>query len=219
MRFRDRHEAGKALAKELDFLKGRKDVVVLAIPRGGVVVGHEVAKSLGAPLDVYITRKIGAPYNPELALGAVASDGSVVLDDALIRRLGVPRDYIEQEKDRQQKEIQRRLEKYRGGRQELDLTNKTVVLVDDGVATGATTLATLRALKRKPLAKLILAIPVGPPDTIALLSQEADQVVCLSTPEPFWAVGAFYLVFDQTSDEEVVKLLQASASGGTPETS
>jgi len=210
MQFRDRREAGKALAKELAFLKGRPDVVILAIPRGGVVIGYQVAQELGLPLDVYITRKIGAPYNPELALGAVASDGSVVLDDDLVQRLGVSSDFIDREIEQQQKEIQRRLGKYRGAREPTDLAGKTVVLVDDGVATGATTLVTIRALKKQPLARLILAIPVGPPDTIARLSTEADQVVCLSTPEPFWAVGAFYLVFDQTSDEEVTQLLRAS---------
>mgnify|MGYP001147206296 CR=1 FL=1 len=214
MQFRDRREAGRALAKELAFLKGRPDIVVLAIPRGGVVIGFQVAQELGAPLDVYITRKIGAPYNPELALGAVASDGSVVLDDDLMHRLGVSSDFIEEEIAQQQTEIQRRIEKYRGGREAMDLTGKTVVLVDDGVATGATTLVTIRALKKQPLAKLILAIPVGPPDTIAKLSKEVDQVVCLSTPEPFWAVGAFYLVFDQTSDEEVTQLLRASERRG-----
>jgi putative phosphoribosyl transferase len=208
--FRDRQEAGKALAKDLAFLKGRKDVIVLAIPRGGVVVGYQVAEELGAPLDIYITRKIGAPYNPELALGAVASDGSVILDEELVQRLGVSPDFVKGEKKRQQAEIARRLDKYRGNRPALDLTGKTVVLVDDGVATGATTLATLRALKKQPIARLILAIPVGPPDVIETLAKEADQVVCLSTPEPFWAVGSFYLVFDQTSDEEVLKLLQSS---------
>jgi predicted phosphoribosyltransferase len=208
--FRDRREAGKALAKELAFLKGQKDVIVLAIPRGGVVVGYQVAEDLGVPLDIYITRKIGAPYNPELALGAVASDGSVILDEGLLQRLGVSSDFVEGEKKRQQAEIARRLDKYRGNRPAPDLAGKTVILVDDGVATGATTLATLRALKKQPIAKLILAIPVGPPDVIETLSKEADQIVCLSTPEPFWAVGSFYLVFDQTSDEEVLKLLQAA---------
>jgi len=210
MRFRDRHEAGRALVKELTFLRGQSDVIILAIPRGGVVVGYEVARELGLDLDVYITRKIGAPYNPELALGAVASDGSVVLDDDMIQRLSVSADFIDREKARQEKEIQRRLTRYRGHRPPLDLAGKVVVLVDDGVATGATTLAAIRALRKQPLAKLILAIPVAPPDTAALLGKEVDQMVCLSTPEPFWAVGAFYLVFDQTSDEEVMRLLEAA---------
>jgi putative phosphoribosyl transferase len=204
MHFRDRHEAGQLLAKELAVLHGRKDVIVLGVPRGGVVVAYEVAKALGAPLDVYITRKIGAPYNPELAIGAVASDGTLVLDHDLIERIGVPDGYVQQETARQRQEIKRRLAAYRGSRPEADLNGKTVVLVDDGVATGATTLASLRAIK----AQLILAVPVGPEDTIQVLAGEADQVVCLYTPDLFWAVGAFYSVFDQTSDAEVIQLLQ-----------
>ena len=208
MQFRDRHEAGKALAEALSFLQGRDDVVILAIPRGGVIVGYEIAKALSLPLDIYITRKIGAPYNPELALGAVASDGSFVLDQDLVQRLNVPSAHIEQERARQRQEIDRRLAKYRGTSAELDLAGKTVVLVDDGVATGSTVLAAIQALKRKPLAELILAIPVGPPEAIEALRAKVDRMVCLATPERFWAVGAFYLVFDQTSDDTVVELLE-----------
>lgn len=211
MHFRDRHEAGQLLAKELASLQGRRDVIVLGVPRGGVVVAYEVAQALGAPLDVYITRKIGAPYNPELAIGAVASDGTLVLDHDLIERIGVPDSYVQQETARQRQEIERRLVAYRGSRPEPDLQGKTVILVDDGVATGATTLASLRAIKARQPAQLILAVPVGPEDTIQVLSGEADQVVCLYTPDLFWAVGAFYAVFDQTSDAEVIQLLQQPA--------
>lgn len=210
MRFRDRREAGRLLAEEMDFLKGNEDVIVLGIPRGGVVVAYEVAQAIGAPLDVYITRKIGAPYNPELAIGAVASDGGIVLDDDLIRQLGVPESYVQEETERQRQEIERRAREYRGDQPSLELAGKTVVVVDDGVATGATTMATLRALQKQALKELILAIPVGPPDTVKALSKEADRVICLSTPRLFWAVGAFYTVFDQTSDEEVKRLLGAS---------
>lgn len=208
MHFNDRHEAGQLLAKELAALRGRKDVIVLGVPRGGVVVAYEVAQALGAPLDVYITRKIGAPDNPELAIGAVASDGTLVLDHDLIERMGVPDSYVKQETARQRQEIRRRLAAYRGSRPEADLHGKTVILVDDGVATGATTLASLRAIKTRQPARLILAVPVGPQDTIQALSGEADQVVCLYTADLFWAVGAFYSVFDQTSDAEVIQLLQ-----------
>ncbi len=208
MHFRDRHEAGRLLAKELAWLRGQKNMIVLGIPRGGVVVAYEVAKELGAPLDVYITRKIGAPHNPELAIGAVASDGTLVLDDDLVRRMGAPDDYVQEETERQRKEIERRLAAYRGSRPEPELQDKTVILVDDGIATGATVLASLRALKQRKPAQLILAVPVGPADTIKLMSQEADRVVCLYTPRIFWAVGAFYAVFDQTSDAEVIQLLQ-----------
>lgn len=195
------------MAKELDFLKGRKDVIILAIPRGGVVVGYEVAKALGAPLEVYITRKIGAPYNPELAIGAVASDGGVVLDGNLTAQLGVPDGYIEAETKRQREEIKRRMTRYQGKRPPPELEGKTVVLVDDGVATGATTLVAIQALKKQRPAELILAVPVGPPDTIARLGEEVDRMVCLATPVPFWAIGRFYIDFTQTSDEEVIALL------------
>jgi len=212
MPFRDRQEAGQLLAQALAFLKGREDVIVLGIPRGGVVVAAEVARALGAPLDVYITRKIGAPYNPELAIGAIASSGDVVLDQALIASLGVSPEYVENETERQRREIQRRLKRYRGDRPTQELEGKAVLLVDDGVATGATTLAAIRALKKQKPAELILAIPVGPPNTVARLRKEVDRLVCLETPELFWAVGAFYQIFDQTSDEEVVRLLQESQS-------
>ena len=212
MQFRDRHEAGQALAEKLQFLKGEEDVLILAIPRGGVVVAYEIARELLAPLDVYITRKIGAPYNPELALGAIASDGNIVLDHDMIERLGVSSTYLEKEKARQRKEIERQLREYRGSRPSLNVTDKIVVLVDDGVATGATTLASIRALKRHPLSRLILATPVAPPEVAATLRKEVDQVIILSTPEHFWAVGAFYLVFDQTSDEQVIRLLQSAST-------
>ncbi len=208
MQFRDRREAGRLLAEELSSLRGPKDLIVLGIPRGGVVVAYEVAKALSAPLDVYITRKIGAPYNPELAIGAVASDGTLVLDHDLIARVGASDEYVQAETERQRQEIERRMAAYRGARSAPDLQAKTVILVDDGVATGATVLASLRAIRQHKPAQLVLAIPVGPPDTIRLLSQEADRVVCLFTPEVFWAVGSFYSVFDQTTDAEVVQLLQ-----------
>jgi predicted phosphoribosyltransferase len=214
MRFRDRQEAGQLLAQVLTFLKGRKDVIVLGIPRGGVVVAAEVARAIGAPLDVYITRKIGAPFNPELAIGAIASSGDVVLDEGSIGSLGISPGYVKNETERQRREIERRLKKYRGNRPAQKLESKTVVLVDDGVATGATTLAAVRALKKQSPAELILAIPVGPPDAIARLREEVDKLVCLETPELFWAVGTFYEVFDQTSDEEVEQLLQGSRGIG-----
>ncbi|MFQ5812110.1 MAG: phosphoribosyltransferase [Anaerolineae bacterium] len=210
MRFRDRQEAGQLLAQALTFLEGREDVIVLGIPRGGVVVAAEVARAIGAPLDVYITRKIGAPYNPELAIGAIASSGDVVLDEGLMGRLGVSLEYVQDETERQRREIERRLKKYRGNRPAQRLEGKTVLVVDDGIATGATTLAAIRALKKQKPAELILAVPVGPPDAVARLRKEVDRLVCLDTPQLFWAVGAFYEVFDQTSDEEVVRLLLES---------
>jgi putative phosphoribosyl transferase len=208
MIFQDRREAGRRLAQELGSFKGRDDVVVLGIPRGGVVVGHEIAQALGAPLDVYITRKIGAPHNPELAIGAVASDGTLILDHQLAKRLGVSEDYIDAESERQKQEIERRIAEYRGGLSAPKLKDKVVILADDGVATGATTLATIRAIQTQEPAQLILAVPVGPRDTIESLKREVDQLFCLHAPEVFWAVGAFYNVFDQTSDAEVKALLE-----------
>ncbi len=208
MRFRDRHEAGRLLAEKLDFLRGRENLIVLGVPRGGVVVAYEIAKALDAPLDVYITRKIGAPYNPELAIGAVASDGTVILDEELVNRLGITPDYIEAETARQRAEIERRLVEYRRERPPLLIAERTVILTDDGVATGATILATIRALTAQHPAELILALPVGPPDTIARLKKEVDELICLSAPRLFWAVGAFYVDFSQTTDEEVKSLLE-----------
>lgn len=208
MRFYDRRQAGQQLAEALAFLKGRDDVIVLSIPRGGVVVGYEVAEALGAPLDIFITRKVGAPGNPEFALGAVASDGTVVLDRQVITQLDIPADYVLDEIKREREEIQRRMQLFRGDRPYPDLKGKVVVLVDDGVATGSTVLASLRALRQRSPAELILAIPVGPPETIDRLSEEADRVVVLETPEPFWAVGRFYVRFEQTTDEEVIELLK-----------
>jgi putative phosphoribosyl transferase len=216
MLFQDRREAGSSLARELASFKGKDNLIVLGIPRGGVVVGHEIAKAVDAPLDVYITRKIGAPHNPELAIGAVASDGTLLIDDQLVRRLGVSQEYVDQESERQKQEITRRVAEYRGDRPRLELAGKAVILVDDGVATGATTLATVRAIKSQQPSELILAVPVGPQDSIESLRQEVDQLVCLHAPEVFWAVGAFYNIFDQTSDEEVKTLLEA-ARGRTDE--
>ncbi len=213
MLFRDRHEAGKLLAQKLMDLKGNPNAIVLGIPRGGVVVAYEVAKALGLPLDVFIARKIGAPGNPELAIGAVASDGTVVLDEFSINFMGVPRQYVEKEIERQKEEIRKRLQTYRGGREGYSLQGKIVILVDDGVATGATTIASLRAIRASSPSQTILAVPVAPPDTLEKLRREADRVVCLHTPSPFWAVGAFYLNFEQTSDEEVRDLLAELAPG------
>ncbi len=210
MVFQDRREAGRILAKELSSFKGQDDVIILGIPRGGVVVGREIAQALNVPLDVYITRKIGAPHNPELAIGAVASDGTLILDYQLAKRLGVSQDYIDAESERQRREIERRITEYRGKLPAPELKGKVVILADDGVATGATTLASIRAIRTQEPDQLILAVPVGPRDTIESLKREVDQLFCLHAPEIFWAVGAFYSIFDQTSDEEVKALLQRS---------
>jgi len=212
MLFNDRTDAGKQLAARLHFLQGQPNVIVLGIPRGGVVVAAEIARALNAPLDVFLAHKLGAPFNPELAIGAITSTGEVVLEETFIVELRLSHQDIEREIEHQRQEMARRLEVFRKNRPPLEVQNKIVVIVDDGVATGSTMLAALRALRQAQPARLILAIPVGPPDTIQRLGQECDQVVVLATPEPFWAVGRFYTHFGQTSDEEVIALLAEQAS-------
>jgi len=205
--FRDRLEAGELLGQALGFLKGRKDVVVLAIPRGGVPVGREVANAIGAPLDIVITRKMGAPGNPELAVGAVAEDGEMILEDEVVRMLAVPRDYLKREAARQAEEIKQREKKYRDGRPFPKLEGKTAVIVDDGIATGSTVRAAAESLRRRGAAAIIVAAPVAPPETVAELSETADKVVCLSTPAYFSAIGEFYEQFEQVEDDVVEKIL------------
>jgi predicted phosphoribosyltransferase len=208
MLFRDRREAGRQLAERLAFLKGENGLVVLGIPRGGVVVAAEVARALGAPLDIFIAHKIGAPFNPELAIGALTSTGDVVLDEEMVACLQLRRADILREIEHQREEIARRLELFRRGCPPLDLHDKVLVVVDDGIATGATMLASLRALRKLEPAKLILAVPVAPPETMARLREECDQAVAVATPEPFWSVGRFYAHFGQTDDAEVIQLLE-----------
>ncbi len=210
MLFHDRQDAGQQLAARLAFLKNQPNVIVLGIPRGGVVVAAEVARTLNAPLDVFLAHKLGAPFNPELAIGALTSSGEVLLDEILVKELRLSKEEIADEVEHQRQEITRRLGAFRKDRPPLNVKNKTVVLVDDGVATGSTVLASLRALRQQQPARLILAIPVGPTDTVQRLACECDQVIVLDTPEPFWAVGRFYMYFDQTSDAEVIELLDAA---------
>ena len=208
--FENRRDAGKQLAAQLVYYEHNAQVIVLGIPRGGIVVADEIARALHAPLDVFIARKIRAPFNQELALGAVASDGTVFLDQALIHELHIPQKLVEHERDRQVHEIQRRIEIYRHGKPPLALKNKIVILVDDGIATGATTIAALRALKHQKPARIILAVPVAPLQVLPQLRAECDELVLLDAPEPFIAVGYFYEDFEQVTDEEVIKILHAA---------
>jgi putative phosphoribosyl transferase len=205
--FSDRVDAGKRLAQELYEFK-LKNGIVLAIPRGGVVVGFEIAKALNLQLDIIIPHKIGAPDNPELAIGAVAEDGTKILDKNLIAYMGVPQDYIEAEAKRQEKEIQRRLQLYRQGSAAPNLKGLDVVVVDDGIATGSTMKAALASVKNRGASSITVAVPVGPPSTIEELKKMADRIICLYTPEYFAAIGQFFEDFSQTSDEEVIELLK-----------
>ena len=205
--FADRVEAGRLLASALASAVS-KNAIVLAIPRGGVVVGFEVAHALGIPLDVIIPRKIGAPDNPELAIGAMTEDGTSILDDWLIKYLQVSEDYIKKESERQRLEIERRLKLYRGEAPYPSLKNREVIIVDDGIATGSTMRAALASVRRRGAKAVVIAVPVGPPSTIKELKKEADRVVCLHTTESFSAIGQFYENFTQTMDEEVIRLLK-----------
>lgn len=210
--FEDRADAGRKLAQALTHLKPERPVI-LALPRGGVPVGFEIARALDAPLDVVLVRKVGAPDQPELGLGAIV-DGenpNVVLNEELIELLQVDRGYLEAEEKRQLAEIERRRAVYRPGRPPIPLKGRTVIVVDDGIATGGTMKAVLQALAQAGAKRLVLAVPVAPQETLRAFEPLADEIVCLETPVPFYSVGAFYRDFTQTSDAEVIDLLARAA--------
>lgn len=208
-RFEDRREAGKYLASKLSPYKGRKDVVVLALPRGGVPVAFEVARELGAPLDVFVVRKLGVPGQEELALGAIASGGERFVHTDLVRALGITQPIIERITAREKKELERREMTYRGTAPPLDVRGKTVIVVDDGLATGATMLVAIQALRMFGPREIVVAVPIGSRHTCAQFSRLIDGLcVCAITPEPFYGVGAWYRDFTQTTDEEVCHLLE-----------
>jgi len=207
MNFRDRKDAGRCLAAALGHLRGRDDLLVLALPRGGVPVAAEVARALRAPLDLCFAHKIGAPHNPEFAIGAVAETGPPYYDEQAIQTLRVPFAYVREEAEIQQAEMVRRAAFYRGSRPAPVIGGKWVILIDDGVATGATAHAALMALRGQGPARLMLAAPVAAADTVQRLANEADELAILYAPQGFVAVGEFYDSFDQVSDEEVLALL------------
>ena len=211
-RFSNRTVAGRQLARRLGAYRNRRDVVVLALPRGGVPVGFEVARALGAPLDVFIVRKLGVPGYRELAMGAIAAGGVRVLNDAVVQDAGVTPDQIEWVASDELRELERRERLYRGGAPPLDLKGRTVILVDDGLATGATMRAAVVAVRRLGAGRVVVAIPVAPAETCERFAREADAVVCLMTPDPFRAIGQWYDDFSQVSDEEVVALLAGAAA-------
>ena len=206
-RFRDRREAGRLLAAKLAAYANRPDVIVLALPRGGVPVAYEVARALGAPLDVFVVRKLGVPGYEELAMGAVATGGARVLNEQIVRDLRIPDYVIDRVEAEQRDELARRERAYRGGRPPLDVHGRTVILVDDGLATGATMRAAVKALRQREPARIIVAVPTASPETCEELRAEVDEVVCAITPEPFHAVGYWYEDFTQTTDQEVRELL------------
>lgn len=205
--FRDRQEAGRALAELVASYRGRDDLLVLGLARGGVPVAREVAAALAAPLDVFLVRKLGVPHWPELAMGALASGGGVVLNDGVIASSGVREDQLRQVIDRETTELNRRERAYRGDRPPLDVRGKTVFLVDDGMATGASMRVAVRAVRDGGPTAIVVAVPVAPPAVCRELAEEADDVVCVSMPPEFQAVGQAFVDFHQVSDTEVAELL------------
>jgi putative phosphoribosyl transferase len=211
--FRDRRHAGRELADALARYARVPDVLVLALPRGGVPVGYEVARTIGAPLDVFLVRKLGFPGNQEYAMGAIASGGVRVIDDELLGRVGISPAVVERVIQKEERELRRREYAYRGHLPPLELAGRTAILVDDGLATGSSMRAAVKAARGRGARRIVVATPVGPSDTVCELSRLADEVVCPSRPEPFLAVGRFYENFDQTEDAEVVALLEKARAG------
>ena len=217
MKFADRAAAGRQLAAKLAHLKDRQPVV-LALPRGGVAVGSEIARALGVPLDIVLVRKIGVPWQPELALGAVTNGArpETFIDQDLAKALDIPKAYVEEATAHQLEEIERRRNSYCAGRPEVEIAGRTAIVVDDGIATGATMRVALRAVRRRDPAHIVLAVPVAPPETLAAFRKETDEVVCLETPAMLRAIGLYYRDFHQMSDAEVTDLLTRVAMP-TPE--
>jgi putative phosphoribosyl transferase len=207
-RFPDRKTAAKLLSEKLKSYKGLKDAVILAIPRGALQLGEVLRKELNLPLDIVVTKKIGAPGNEEFAIGVVGPDGKFSYDKAITQSYGIPLNYIEKEARRLQHVIRRRYEDYRGSAKPPDLKGKTCIIVDDGIATGHTTLAAVEYLKRQEAKKIVLAVPVSAPDSAAGLEKEVDEMICLKKPEDFFAVGQFYANFPQVSDKEAAEILR-----------
>ena len=206
-KFIDRHDAGRQLASVVEEAVAGEDAVILALPRGGVPVAFEVASRLGAPLDVLIVRKLGVPWQPELAFGAIATGDVVVVNEDRVKALGIGEDMIKDIIDRERIEVERRQQLYRSGRPPLDIADKTVVVVDDGIATGSTARAALKSLEQRGVKRRIVACPVAAAETVRALATDADEVICLRTPTAFGAVGAWYDDFAPVFDSEVRELL------------
>jgi len=208
MIFKDRTDAGQKLAEKLEDYKGKKNVLILALPRGGVVVAYEIAKKLNLPLDLVVPRKIGAPGNEEYAIGAITETGEGIFDDAAINMLRVPKEYLDKKIAEEKKEARRRLKEYRKGRAPLKLKNKIIIIIDDGLATGLTMRAAIKSVKKQRVKQIIVAIPVTAKDSLKVIQEEADKVIYLDAPSYFGAVGAFYENFDQTTDQEVIEIMK-----------
>ncbi|TMQ34673.1 MAG: phosphoribosyltransferase [Planctomycetota bacterium] len=216
MLYRDRREAGRQLAAKLAAYAGRPDVLVLALPRGGVPVAYEVARALAAPLDIFLVRKLGLPGHEELAMGAVASGGIRVLNKEVVQALRVPEEVIAEVAALELEELERRERLYRGDRPPPYVRGRIVILIDDGLATGSTMRAAIAALRRQHPARIVVAVPVGAPETCAEFQDEADEAICALTPDPFYAVGLWYGDFTQTTDEEVRDLLEQAGAEHAP---
>ena len=210
--FKDRSEAGQALAKALENFRD-DNPIILALPRGGLPLGYEVAKALHAPLDIVLVRKIGTPASPELAAGAVVDgdDPQLVLNENIIEMYNISPEYIEEQKVQKLKEIEHRREMYRSGRPPLSIEGRTIIVIDDGIATGATVRAALKGLRKKNPKKLVLAIPVAPAEILPELDQEIDEVICLQAPSPFYAVGGYYQDFTPVEDQEAIEFLERAS--------
>jgi putative phosphoribosyl transferase len=213
MLFRDRADAGRQLLSKLGAYRGLPDVLVLGLPRGGIPVAYEVARGLGAPLDVFVVRKLGVPGQEELAMGAIATGGVRVVNRDVVDALHIPSDVLDRAAAAELRELERREQSYRGERAEPRVEGRTVILVDDGLATGSTMRAAVAALRQQGPARIVVAVPVAAPATCTELRFEVDDVVCFATPEPFMAVGRFYDDFSQTTDEEVRALLASAQEG------
>ena len=213
MLFRDRADAGRQLLSKLGAYRGLPDVLVLGLPRGGIPVAHEIARGLGAPLDVFVVRKLGVPGQEELAMGAIATGGVRVVNRDVVDALHIPPEVLDRAAAAELRELERREQSYRGERPQPRVAGRTVILVDDGLATGSTMRAAVAALRQQGPARIVVAVPVAAPSSCAELRLEVEEVVCVATPEPFMAVGRFYDDFSQTTDEEVRELLASARVG------
>jgi putative phosphoribosyl transferase len=209
--FRDRRDAGRQLAQRMDAYAGNPDVIVLALPRGGVPVAYEIAMRLGVPLDMLVVRKLGVPGHSELAMGAIASGGIRIIDQRVVNVQGISREAFEAVEARERGELERREHAFRAGRVPLDVAGKIAILVDDGLATGASMAAAIDAIRTRSPARVVGAVPVAPPETCQALRERADEMICLVTPDHMYAVGLWYQDFTQTTDAEVRGLLDAAA--------